>query len=150
MALQPQDKTIGGSTYRVTPLVATQGRAVFVRLAKMLGSAAAGGGEKGNLYESLARVLENLNETDLAFISDAFARQTQLQMERGWVQLSDAFDLHFAQRYLEMFQWLAFCLEVNYSGFFRGIGADVGEGLAALVSSRSSSPKGVTGSSGGS
>ncbi len=145
MALETKDKSIAGVTYRVTQLTATKGRAVFVRLAKLFAGMA---GAK-NMEDRIAGILGKLSDDDLKFVCDVFASATQVHApgDKGWPQLSDVFDLHFAGRYLEMFQWLAFCLEVNFSGFFPGV--DIA-GLAQAATSGSISPKGATGSSGGS
>ena len=35
-------------------------------------------------------------------------------------RLDGVFDEHFAGRYMEMVQWLAFCVQVNFQGFFKG------------------------------
>jgi hypothetical protein len=93
------------------------GRKVFARLAKTLGPAAVKGLD-------VAKALESLEE-DFEFLCDTFAKHTAVtggDYGSKAPQLDSIFDAHFVAKYPEMLQWLVFCLEVNFAGFFPGLG----------------------------
>lgn len=119
--LKQSEKVIGNNTYKVTALGAIKGRAVFIMLLRLFG-ATADGLKKDTLLSALQDLAKNLTDADLTFLCDTFAKVTDVQLPDGRSpRLADVFDLHFSENYLEMFEWLAFCLEVNFSSFFRGL-----------------------------
>jgi hypothetical protein len=133
--------TISGVEYQITQLGAKQGRAVLARLLKILGPAA----EATNPVVELSKTV---TEDELEFLCSTFAKVTQFSPESGKLfLLADQFDLHFAGKYGEMFQWLWACLEANYATFLGGLGLDV-KNLPELAKAAMS--KGQTGVSSGS
>lgn len=162
-----KEKQIGEYRYQVTLLGAKAGRAMLVRLTKMLGPATASFLEgvlhaKGNLTASLAigaadairEVTLRLSESDLAAISDELARFTVVILdEQHSPQLDKVYDDHFAGRYGEMAAWLAFALEANFASFFDGARSDstpLAQRLQTLIALLSKSQETSTGTSGAS
>lgn len=118
-----EERKIGDSTYKVSQLGAIKGRSVMLRLTKCLGPALVGLASRETLKASIPDLLANMDieEEDLTYFCDSFAEKTFVVTPDGKMpRLDNVFDLHFAGRYMEMIQWLGFCLEVNYAGFFRG------------------------------
>ena len=168
MALEVKEKRIGAHLYRVTQLPAKKGRALLVRLTKLLGpglAAAFGdlGRDKASTAEAaiasgigqgLYELAERLSESEVGSILDELAVFTTvvLDAERE-PRLSDVFDDHFAGRYDEMLLWAGFCLEVNYASFFDGSGGSGGllrRALTLLQASTSPSTSKTAGTSTGS
>lgn len=131
--IESHTRTIGRHAYTVTQIKAKQGNAVLVRLAKLAGPTLASlftGAESGpedaldrvsveGLGGALRAFSAGLTEADLDWLCSTFADCTTVETEPGSIKpLRGIFDLHFAGAYLEMFEWLAFCLEVNYADFF--------------------------------
>jgi hypothetical protein len=131
--IETHTRTIGRHAYNVTQLKAKQGNAVLVRLAKVAGpplAALFAGGDKSQadaldrisldgLGAALSSFASVLSEADLDWLCVTFADCTTVETEPGAVKpLRGIFDLHFAGAYLDLFEWLAFCLEVNYADFF--------------------------------
>ena len=109
-------KVIGGHEYKVTALPARRSRRLLTKLAKSLGPGFASG--------DMAVVCENLDENLFDEVCDMFASVTTVD-ETESLGRGEYFDLHFAQRYGDLFLWLKFCLESEYGGFL-----DVFAGLA--------------------
>jgi hypothetical protein len=123
-----EEKKIGDCTYRVSQVGAIAGRAAFLKLVKAAGPLLGGMVDKkgkvsgdfdlGSMFEKV-----NLTESDLTYFCDLFSEKTFVVLPDGKTPRLDApgfFDSHFAGRYLEMVQWLAFCVGVNFAGFFGG------------------------------
>jgi hypothetical protein len=61
------------------------------------------------------------SEEDADYFRDLFLPQTSVTgggygtKEPG---LGSVFELHFVDRYSEYFEWIAFCIEVNFKRFF--------------------------------
>ena len=108
---QSKTVTIGSDTYTITQLGAKKGRAVAVRLAKLLAPMAEGE-DRG-----LSAALQNLSDADLEYVCDAFAALTSVKMERGSPQLDAIFDMHFAGKYGAMVNWLVECVKFNFADF---------------------------------
>ena len=132
---QTKEKVIDGTTYRVTLLGARAGRAMLVRLTKLIGPALASFVEgtlqaKGGATESIStgiaeavrELTARISEAEFASISDELAKHTAVVVddgrERREPQLSDIFDAHFSGRYAAMMAWLGFALEANFASFF--------------------------------
>lgn len=166
MLRETKEKVIDGRTYKVTLLGAKAGRAMLVRLTKLLGPAVASFVEgtlhaKGGATESLTsgfaeavRELTNrLSEAEFAAICDELSKQTAVviddEREHREPQLNNIFDDHFSGRYGAMLQWLAFSLEANFASFFGASGPvdsqTVKRRLTALFESLSRSPTASTG-----
>jgi len=146
--IEKKTKSIGGKNYEVYELGAKKGRQVLTRLLRHLGPAVGAMGDtKGDAeaktLAGLGKLVESLTEADVDYFCDTFAAVTSVEMEGRMPLLSDVFDLHFKADYLNMFKWLAFCLQVNFGSFLAGLGGP--EGLAALAAkggaSISESPK---------
>lgn len=142
--LETKEKTIGDCTYRVTQLPAWAAGDVFFRLGKLVAPAIAevmGDVDKGVTQDKggavIAKILDRATSEDFRFLCNAFAPSTSVLLPDGKApKLSAIFDLHFVgQRFPDMFSWLAFAIEVNYSGFFDKLG-----GLQALVDRAAAAP----------
>lgn len=126
--LETQRREIGGVTYEVRQLDAVRGRRVFVRFAKVVApalgalKAAAKMSPDEALAYALGQLVGNVSEEDLDFFCDVFAPATCLVEGNNRPELAKRFELHFAGKYLEMLEWLAFCFEVNFGSFFQKLG----------------------------
>jgi len=159
-----KDKIIGGHRYEVTLLGAKQGRAMLVRLVRLMGPATAGFIEgtlhaKGDLTVSLAsgasdairELSQRITEAEFATVSDELARFTVVHLDHEHAPKLDAiFEDHFAGRYDVMLQWFGFALEANFSSFFDGTASGkstLAERLKALTSLLAPSRPASTGTS---
>ena len=157
-----QSKTIGDFTYEVTPLPFGVGRKALMRLVKIMSpvlagafsgqgnamSAAAATGASAKAASAAASAAsaagafgalpDAMTDADLEFFAKTFGDTTRFSSEsnpKKLVLTSDNQELHFAGRYLEFAQWLIFCIEVNYKGFFTGMGSlNGGGGIGDLFS----------------
>jgi hypothetical protein len=114
-----EERVIGGLTYKVSQLGAIKGREAFLRLFKCLGPMAGTLANKGEV--DLATALQRLEMTagDLAYFCDLFAEKTFVVLEdKRAPRLDNVFDTYFAGKYLDMVQWLAFAVEVNFRDFW--------------------------------
>lgn len=154
MGLKLESKTIGEHTYDVRQLNAIQGRNVFLRFAKLVAPAlesVMGGDMKDaektgitreKLFTALARVVQAASEEDLTYFCDVFAATTDVVSygddgKRKAPKLSTLFALHFAGDNLpDMFEWLYFCFEVNFGGFFAKLGVTRGTTGAPTTESK--------------
>lgn len=172
--LKTEERTFAGSgeaddlTIEVTQLPGIKGRKLLVRLYSVLGPAFAalvegadGGTGAANVapdveLDAVSRAMttlaHSLQEEDLEHVCKVFGATSRVRVgESGFVELTTEMqDLVFAGRYLEMFRWLGFALEVNYSGFFAGLGGakSVFQRLAKPTAPQSDSPSTSTGKSG--
>lgn len=157
MAIEYRERLIGEHMYRVTQLGAKPGRAMLVRLVKLLGpgigSFVGGIGRVGpppskpnelqleameesglalGFADGIHELCARLNEKDFGELVDQFARHTVVVVsDELQPQLTEIFDQHFAGRYDLMLKWLAFCLEINFGSFFGGA-ADSRSGLLRM------------------
>ena len=125
MAFKTEEKKIGPCTYKVTQLGAIKGRAAFLRLVKVLGPMLGGAVDQdgkvrdkdfdlGKLFASMT-----LDEDDLTYFCDLFGERTFVVKPDGKMpRLDNVFDEHFAGQYIDMVQWLAFAVKVNFADFF--------------------------------
>lgn len=138
--LKTASKTIGNHTYTVRQLGASEGRKMLVRLVKILGPVLAtllssapdkskappklGWSLGSTKVEDLGKALEVLatraQEADLEYLCSTLGMATTVGLGGGKeIPLTlEAQELHFAGAYGDMFKWLAFALEHNYSDFF--------------------------------
>lgn len=122
-----ETRVIDGVEYRVTQFGALEGRKVLLRLLKAVGPLFAAFAElkgegEGKLKDAIPHLdsaLNGLKEEDLEYLCDVFARCTEVKLNGKWPNLPDVFDLHFTGKYISMFAWLKFCVEVNFSDFFQ-------------------------------
>lgn len=143
MAIEPKTKSIGTSDYTVEPHGAIKGRALLLRLVKVVGPSLTAVSQD-SIPDAIKSLLGGLTEEDLTFFCEEFSKKTMVTVDGGELQLSKIFDVHFQDNYLDMVQWLAFCVEANFSSFFRGAGALVSKAAASAVAkagSKSASPQ---------
>ena len=121
---EPQKKTIDGVTYEVTPLGFKKGRRAFTRVAKILGPVLGAaesldslGGR--NVSAMLERLLTEVGDDDLDWFADVFGATTRFSRDGDkWPYLNESNrEALFGGNLLAFFQWLVFCLEVNFSDF---------------------------------
>ena len=138
--LAQKTKQIEGDTFTVTQLSTDEGIPCLVRLTKLLGK----GFEGGSVQSAVANIAAQLSVEDVQFFTRTFSKWTVVSTGDGkTLSLSnkDHFELAFAGRYENLVQWLAFCIEVNFSSFFgKMVGmltAKAQEATAVLASSSS-------------
>ena len=150
MAISVQDRVIGGCTYRVRALGGLTGRSVGLRLFRLAGSAfSAGTKDLGAVFAKLAM---SLGDDDLTYFCDVFATHTQI-IKAGvkaapTLDMPGIFDLHFAGNYLDMVNWLRFCVEVNFGSVFSGLASVARDSQEKTAVGSSESQPVVTGTSG--
>jgi hypothetical protein len=124
-----QQKMIDGFTYEVRPLQAGIGRKALLRFIKLAGPVIAAATESGkSMTEAATSALSVLSTTlddkDVDYFVGLFGPHTRFceeGQESGdrWAQLNVAAqEMHFSARYMAMFDWLKFSMEVNFGGFF--------------------------------
>lgn len=161
MGIEKRTTTIDGHTYTLTLFGAKEGQRVLLRLAKILGPAAAEIVTRGDegAAAAIQMALGTAADADLEFLTDSFCARCDLvyTMTTGAgprptpTPLKTQYDEHFAQRYMALGEWLFWCIQENFADFFgdKGIGGFVKKRQAELAS-QSTSPPTQTGSSGGS
>mgnify|MGYP001564454346 CR=1 FL=1 len=155
MALETKERQIGdrGYTYHVTELPAKKGRALLVRLIKTLGpvfgqlvsdmkpadpkvKAGALSAINGqSISRALSELAGRLTEADLEHVCQVLGEHSEVSDEENPDHRKKltpgAQEFHFAGRYLEMFEWIGFALEVNFSDFFSG--SQIGSAIAGAM-----------------
>lgn len=129
--LKTQSKLIGNTTYHVTALPSTQARHLFVRLSKMLGPSLATLMQGKSFTElkddisnveigpALSTLCQNLSEKDFDYIVEVLGAHTQIETNGAVLPLTrENQELHFADKFWDIFLWVGFALEVNYAGPF--------------------------------
>lgn len=160
MGLDPKTETIDGHKWTVCPFPARRAIQLKVRLAKAIGPAIAelipalgalGKDDPGDAKDQDAKAdVEASTEAALSAFPKAMAclaenlgeeefTQTILDLmelsSRDDTQITpEYFDTAFAGNFAEMYKAIWFILKVNYSDFFKGLGAsDIGRSLKALL-----------------
>lgn len=117
-------KTIDGQEYVIHQLGARAGRAMLVRLTKMLGPAMGhlatidASEMTAALTKSLVELSACVSVDDFEEVCRIFGERTEVSISGRLLQLDlDQQDLLFAGRYDRMFLWLRACIEVNYAPF---------------------------------
>jgi hypothetical protein len=131
MARRNQEREIGGAVWAVTQFPAGEGLGLLTRLLKLLGPAlgalAKGGGTAedgaGGREEALtglivSGLLQQLDEKETV----ALVKRLLADTRKDGVEILPIFDTEFMGDYANLFRVLGFVLEVNYGGFFSGIG----------------------------
>jgi hypothetical protein len=165
---QRQEREIDGVMYEAWPLKFEKGRPALVKLmatwAVIMGSvtrgAAQGAGAISGVFEALPLALSDADFTYYAKLFGDASRFKAPAASEGaddrWVPLLERTqNEHFQGRYSAYFQWIAFCMEVNFSNFFDGIsgvlkGALTGsagslDGLLSKLQSKSTPTNGSSG-----
>lgn len=128
--LPQTEREINGKRYLLTALAAKPGRAMLVRLTKVVGPGlakalkAAGSGnllqaDVSVLGDGVAELCKTLSEDDFEHVCTTFLKQTQVQASGGYVNIPD-FDA-FAADYGSLFKLLAAHIEHNYASFLEGL-----------------------------
>lgn len=89
--------------------------------------------DASGLAMALREFVFRLEENDLEYLTSVLGMTTEVELPDGkrLPLTKERQELHWAGNYGEMFRWLGFALEVNYSGFFGSWGS-ITEALAAL------------------
>jgi hypothetical protein len=128
MARTAVSKRIGDTTYHVTPLTTSESLGAAVRVANTLGPAvkllSTGG------VVAFGQVLSDLKQEDIEFFTSMFRPVSVVEVKGKRLALDAVYEDFFAANLGALFDWLAFCIEVNFKSFFPKI--------AALVSKQSS------------
>lgn len=158
MAVKTEERRIGDHTYRVTQLTALKARALFARLVRFVGPAAAtaiGAGMKINMSQLgslLSELTERVSDDELGWFAARLGECSYLVGDNGKaLQLEPSVvDMHFAGSLLDMFKWMAFALEVNFADFLSELKRT--QAVASMVpgNPESKSPSASTGTSTGS
>lgn len=148
--LETREKQIGGVTYKVTQLSCTEGERVFLRVLDISGEPVAAflrgiaDGSKAPELVGMASAFEVISkrlrarEEDYFYVRNKLAASTSVVVGSNEPKLPDILEHHFAGKYEQLAQWLAFALEVNYSGFFGGSNG-IGDVLRRAMATRSPS-----------
>lgn len=163
-AADPNTREIGGVTYRTQPIGFSKGLPLLKRLVDILAPIAAAALRGGSVRGQFANVLDvapqAFTEKDLERFAEAFGPlSAYLDEATGkWVTLVknpkiDNRERHFTGRYGEFMQWLVFCIEVNFAGFFSGAIKQSGDGnplqaLTDMIAPKPKSPKSPASDSG--
>lgn len=133
-----QFKIIGDNKYEVTLLGGLAARDMLVKLINQYGPAIADLGKSKGDWAPLAA---KLSVADVDYLCKSFGKLTQVHLQDGRVIVLDQerLDAHFSGAVFEMFKWLAFCLEANFSDFLSGLAGLNVKPLASV--SQSLSPK---------
>jgi len=120
------EKTIGDEVYSTWPMAAGKGREALLRLIGIvspLAGKAISGGSKLEAFGSMLQALPSvLGADDVKYFCETFGPYSRVIKDGKAIPLVLATqDEHFAGRYTEMTEWLAFCIEVNFGPFFRGL-----------------------------
>ena len=122
-AYETVSKEIGGVRYDVTKLGAKVASRLLLKLMKSVAPVflvAAAAGKKSLDLSRATGAIKDLSEDDFDWVCERFAEKTDVHIGTTSPSLGSAglFDLHFSGRYTEMFEWLEFCVEVNFGPFF--------------------------------
>ena len=126
-ALGPADEgskiTIGEFNYTVFKLPTDIGVPIWHKLAvgatKAIGAAVASEGEGQMVSGFINAAMEDLSLDFVQRMIDVFAQKTFVSRDQNLGNpLSKIVNTHFAGRYEDLSQWLVFCVEVNFTGFF--------------------------------
>ena len=121
-----QEREIDGVMYKAWPIPFAKGRPALVRLLGIVGPVlskitnAKSAEAASALFSALPA---SLTDADLTYFANLFGDASAYKTIDGhWAPLVDKTQAtHFEGRYLAFFQWLGFCVEVNFSGFFTGM-----------------------------
>lgn len=134
--LRTETRTLGRYAYTVTALPSKKGTVVLGKLMPMLApmlsqaktveAEVKASGDKmgvGMLGTILSPLVAAVTPEMLTYLCDTFAICTTVDVDGREVRLDSCFDFHFSSQYLEMLQWLALCIEVNFGSFLSVLSA---------------------------
>lgn len=147
MGFEAKTKQIGDHTYQVTQLPGKLGRKILMRLMRVAAPLIDGAAKPTT--EMFTSVAAALDDELVDFVESSFIGVTMISTDSGGlVPLGDRFNTHFAGKYQDWFQWVVFCLEVNYSDFLGELKRHIAKRTAQKEASPSISRPVLTGSSG--
>lgn len=119
LAVQVQEKVIGGVRYSVQPLAAGVALRIMARAMRLAAPAFA---DLRSIQDAakitgamLAGLLTDLDDATLEMVTGEFAKVTQVHGDGDKVaQLAVIYDEHFRGRIVEQLEWLRFAGEVTY------------------------------------
>lgn len=124
--IQTESKEIDGIQFQVGGLDLRTERTMLVKLVKTLGPALAefmkGGDTKASAPEALRLLVETMDEADVNYLCDTFAKVTKVGMTivtaggdtTQWVPYTEG---AFKNGAASQMKWLWFCLEHQFAGF---------------------------------
>lgn len=157
MALGVDERQIGEHTYRVTQLTTLKARALFARLVQFLGPGVATAISSGNVSSILnmdigalvGSLADKFTDNELAYFCTQLGSCSEIVVDGKTQTLTNAIiDVHFAGHLLDMFKWMAFALEVQFSDFLSEWKRIQAAALEAKAKSVQNSPAASTGTSG--
>ena len=120
-----QERVIDEVKYTVAPLPVGVGLKVLDRFKNVVAPLLAAGVKAArNLEEAAADALRalpaQLSADDVEFFQKSFGEGGASYIDGGKIVplTVEIQGLHFAGNYMALFDWLAFCMEVNFAGFF--------------------------------
>ena len=134
--LKSETREIGGRKFNVTQLGTGDGLRIFFKLGKLVGPSVGAlikqwqgkSIDKHALGAALTELVEKLEWADFKELVALCAKSTAEIVtnddgETRRIDLSKTIEtVAFAGDYLSLMQWLGFCLELNFSSFFVGLG----------------------------
>ena len=130
---EPESRVIDGVEFKVTPLARKAQRTAFVKLTKIIAPAVAKAADgaksvadlQAHMGKHLVSVIDSLASKveveDLDYFEGLFSKCTEYSEDGGekWPHLrhEENRDAVFGGRLPLYFQWMKFCLEVNFSDF---------------------------------
>jgi hypothetical protein len=149
--LKVTTKAIGGLTFKVRPLPVIHGREAMVRLTRTFGPALGElveGGVRNGAARAIGSLADRLDSKDLAWLCERFGECSSCAFPDGReMPIAGNHDEVFAAAYDTMFEWLEFCLEVNFRGFLEKLQRAV-EAAKTEKAQASQSPMASIGKSG--
>lgn len=116
--MTPQERTIGGVTYEVIPLNATDSIAVMARILGLAGTALrsvrALKDARAAVGAFLATSLDTIETDDFLFLAKTLAKVTKVVDGKTKRPLDTIFDEHFRGRFWDLPEWVKFAAEVTY------------------------------------
>ena len=120
-----KSKDIDGVTYEVTPLQFSIGRQALTRLTKVLSHILPEilndkEDENRALANAFRKLPEAISDDDIEYFVKTFGPTSSYRSGNGNMvpMVPQNLELHFAGNYTAFFKWIAFCVEVNFGGFF--------------------------------
>lgn len=158
--MQTKNRIIGNHKYEVRQLGTSEAEELLVRLVRVLGPVLGalledvGGGIKSpkgikslldmdvtTVSKALHELGMRLTVEDLRHLRTVFGNASVCHQPDGKAlpMKLEYQELHWCGRISDMFKWLGFCLEVNYSDFFGGAGL-ISKAVGAVAEVKPSSP----------
>ena len=112
-----QQRDIDGVNYEVWPLPLGLAQTILLKFVRAIGAAAEAA--DANDAAQFAALAKALPDSELSFIAGKFGDASAYEEDGKMVPLiARTQEFHFAGRFDAYLQWLLFCAEVNFAGFF--------------------------------